>query len=86
MSRAPTVEVNGYAGREVRNILHFDAAEVANKMGVTANYLWRIENGTKTRISTKVFRAWQDALLIADRRALLANPHTQAWPNGNGDN
>lgn len=84
MSRAPTIEVNGYAGRRIRDLLRFDVPDVAAKMGVSANYLYRIENGTKPRISTKAFKAWADALLTTDPRELLASPHTQEWPNGNG--
>lgn len=77
MPRTTTVEVNGYAGRHIRKLLNLEAEWVAGKMGVTTNYLYRIEIGYRVRLSITKFEAWQDALLVEDRRALMSNPNTQ---------
>lgn len=80
-----TVEINGYAGRVIRELLGFKPAAVASRMNVQRQYISKIENGHTTRISTETFRLWQGALLVSDPRALMANPHTQALnTNGNG--
>ena len=81
-----TVEINGYAGRAIRELLGFKPTAVAKKMQVGLPYVSKMENGHTTRVSTVTFRRWQEALLVADPRALMANPHSQVLnTNGNGD-
>lgn len=81
-SATTTVEVNGYAGREIRNNHGLDAGEIADQMGISRDYLYKIELGHSPKVSAKVFKAWMNALGVTDRRVLLANPHPST--NGNG--
>lgn len=84
-TRATTVEVNGYAGRHIRNMLGIDADEVATKMGVTRDYIYKIELGYNRRLSLTKFRLWQNVLLVQDRRALMCNPHDVAADDNGGE-
>lgn len=70
-----TVEVNGYAIRELRVRSGLGVAELADQVGVKRPYIAKIELGHSRRVSPKVFKALMDALSIQDRRSLLANPH-----------
>jgi transcriptional regulator with XRE-family HTH domain len=70
-----TVEVNGYALREIRVRGGVDIAPMAEQIGVSRSYLTKIELGHNTRVSPGVFNALLQALSLTDRRVLLANPH-----------
>lgn len=72
---ATTIEVNGYALRELRIRSGLGVAELAAQVGVQRPYIAKIELGHSRRVSPKVFNALLSALSINDRRALLANPH-----------
>lgn len=70
-----TVEVNGYALREIRKRSGVDIARLAEQVGVDRSYLAKIELGHSLRVSPKVYAALLLALAIDDRRVLLAHPH-----------
>lgn len=69
-----TVEVNGYALREIRVRTGVAIADLADQVGVTRSYLAKIELGHSHRVSPKVYAAVLAALDIKDRRVLLAAP------------
>jgi transcriptional regulator with XRE-family HTH domain len=73
-----TVEVNGYAIRELRIRSGLGVAELAQQVGVTRAYIAKIELGHSRRVSPKMFAALLASLSIQDRRSLLANPHGAA--------
>lgn len=73
-----TVEVNGYALREIRVRSGIGVAELAEQVGVTRSYLAKIELGHSERCSPKVYSSLLAALDVKDRRALLAWPRTSA--------
>lgn len=78
MSPSPTpttVEVNGFAVRELRIRSGMEVLDLAGKCGVQRAYIAKIELGHSRRVSPKVYKALLDALTIHDRRTLLANPH-----------
>lgn len=70
-----TVEVNGFALREMRIRSGLGVSDLAKQVGVQRPYIAKIELGHSKRVSPKVFNALLAALTIADRRALMANPH-----------
>lgn len=70
-----TVEVNGFALRELRKRSGLGVAELAEQVQVKRPYIAKIELGHSRRVSPKVFNALLSALVIEDRRVLLANPH-----------
>lgn len=70
-----TVEMNGYALRELRVRSGLAVAELAKAVGVQRPYIAKIELGHSKRVSPKVYNALLSALSITDRRVLLANPH-----------
>jgi transcriptional regulator with XRE-family HTH domain len=81
-----TVEINGFALREIRVRSGLAVAELAaqvdalvrndgSQKGMTRSYFAKIELGHSERVSPKVFAAILKALSITDRRTLLANPH-----------
>lgn len=72
---ATTVEVNGFALRELRVRSGLGVAELAERVGVKRPYIAKIELGHSQRVSPKVFNSLLSALSINDRRVLLANPH-----------
>lgn len=72
---ATTIEVNGYALRELRVRSGLGVADLARQVGVQRPYIAKIELGHSRRVSPKVFNALLTALTISDRRALMANPH-----------
>ena len=76
---ATTIEVNGYALRELRVRSGIGVADLAKQVGVQRPYIAKIELGHSRRVSPKVYTALLSALSITDRRVLLANPH------GSGD-
>jgi transcriptional regulator with XRE-family HTH domain len=76
MSTTPTtIEVNGYALRELRIRSGLAVLDLANQVGVKRPYIAKIELGHSRRVSPKVYNALLEALSITDRRVLLANPH-----------
>lgn len=72
---ATTIEINGYAVRELRIRSGLGVAELAANVGVKRPYIAKIELGHSQRVSPRVFNALLAALSVQDRRALLANPH-----------
>lgn len=72
---ATTVEVNGYALRELRVRSGIGVADLAKSVGVQRPYIAKIELGHSRRVSPKVYSALLSALAITDRRVLMANPH-----------
>lgn len=73
-----TIEVNGYALREIRVRSGLEIAPLAEQVDVTRSYLAKIELGHSVRVSPKVYAALLSALGIQDRRVLLADPHRSA--------
>jgi transcriptional regulator with XRE-family HTH domain len=73
-----TIEVNGFALRELRKRSGLGVADLAEQIGVQRPYIAKIELGHSRRVSPKVYKALLAALVIEDRRALLANPHGAA--------
>lgn len=71
----PTVEINGFALRELRIRDGRSVQTLAAEVGVQRPYIVKIELGHSRRVSPKVFNALLAAFSISDRRALLANPH-----------
>lgn len=72
---ATTVEVNGFALRELRIRSGLGVAELAKQVGVQRPYIAKIELGHSRRVSPRVFMALLAALSITDRRVLLSNPY-----------
>jgi transcriptional regulator with XRE-family HTH domain len=70
-----TVEINGFAVRELRIRSGLGVQDLAERVGVKRPYIAKIELGHSQRVSPKVFAAILSTLSINDRRALLANPH-----------
>jgi transcriptional regulator with XRE-family HTH domain len=80
MATTPTtVEIHGYALRELRIRSGLGVAELAAAVGVQRPYIAKIELGHSRHVSPKVFNALMSALAITDRRVLLANPTAQSW-------
>lgn len=75
MSTPTTVEINGFALRELRVRTGLAVMDLAKQVGVQRPYIAKIELGHSRRVSPKVFNALLSALAITDRRVLLANPH-----------
>jgi len=78
MSTATTVEINGYALREIRVRSGVAVLDLAKQVGVQRPYIAKIELGYSKRVSPKVFNGLLSALAITDRRVLMANPHGPA--------
>ncbi|MGZ4519139.1 MAG: helix-turn-helix domain-containing protein [Mycobacteriaceae bacterium] len=74
-STPTTVEINGYALRELRVRSGLGVAELAAQVGVQRPYIAKIELGHSRRVSPKVYNSLLSALSITDRRVLLTNPH-----------
>lgn len=72
---ATTVEVNGFALRELRVRSGLGVADLADRVGVQRPYIAKIELGHSRRVSPRVYNELLSALSITDRRVLLANPH-----------
>jgi transcriptional regulator with XRE-family HTH domain len=73
-----TIPINGFACREIRVRSGIEIAPFAEQVGVSRAYMAKIELGHSTRVSPTVFSAILCNLHIADRRALLAQPHRDA--------
>lgn len=72
---ATTIEVNGFALRDIRMRSGIGVAELAAQVGVQRPYIAKIELGHSRRVSPKVYNKLLSALAITDRRVLLSNPH-----------
>jgi transcriptional regulator with XRE-family HTH domain len=72
---ATTIEVNGFAYREIRIRSGIDTEPCAQAIGISRAYLANIELGQRVRVKPSVFAGMLNALQIADRRAILADPH-----------
>ena len=72
-----TIEVNGFAFREIRVRSGLAIGAVAVEIGISRPYLARIEMGARIRVSPPVFAGMLRALQITDRRAILADPKTE---------
>lgn len=77
-----TVEIHGFALREIREARGRTVADLAKKLpgqkgelGCDRSYITHIENGTKTRVSAEFYNALLAELAVPDYRTLLANPH-----------
>ena len=70
-----TIEINGYALRELRIRSGLEIAALAQQVGIHRASMANLELGHRQRVSPKVFNAMLSALAITDRRVLLANPH-----------
>lgn len=76
MALAPTtIEINGYALRELRIRSGVEIAPLSKQVGIHRASMANLELGHRQRVSPKVFNAILSALAITDRRVLLANPH-----------
>jgi transcriptional regulator with XRE-family HTH domain len=75
MPTATTVEINGFALREIRVRSGIAVLDLAKQVGVQRPYIAKIELGHSQRVSPRVFQSLLKALSIQDRRVLLANPH-----------
>lgn len=69
-----TVDINGYAMREIRIRSGIGVRQLAEEIGKDRTYISKIENG-HPRVSGEVYKALLVALKIEDRRVLLALPH-----------
>lgn len=71
-----TVEIHGFALREIREGRGRKVADLATKLGCDRSYITHIENGTKTKVSAEFYASLLAELVVDDYRVLLANPHT----------
>jgi transcriptional regulator with XRE-family HTH domain len=79
MSNTPTnIEVNGFAIREIRIRSGIGVGPCADQAGISRPYLARIELGARIRVSPGTLAGLLSALQVADRRAILSNPHADA--------
>jgi transcriptional regulator with XRE-family HTH domain len=76
MATDPTIEVNGFAYREIRMRSGVDTEPCAKAIGISRAYLANIELGQRVRVKPSVFTGMLNALQIRDRRAILADPHS----------
>jgi transcriptional regulator with XRE-family HTH domain len=74
----PSVEVNGFAYREIRIRSGIDPGPCADQAGISRPHLVKIERGQRIRVTPSTFAGLMNALGISDRRAILANPHSDA--------
>lgn len=69
-----TIPINGAALRHIRRITGVTVSALAAEIGVGPSYISNIEAGRSTAIPPDRFAALCSALLIEDRRALMAQP------------
>ncbi|MFJ6616637.1 helix-turn-helix domain-containing protein [Kitasatospora sp. NPDC091335] len=62
MPQRSTVEVDGPAIRTIRKRRGLDMNTLANQVGITTNYLSRIETGTRRRVRPSVYAALRQHL------------------------
>lgn len=70
-----SIEVNGFAFREIRMRSGIEIAPCAEQIGISRPYLAHIELGSRVRVRPAVFAGMLRVLQITDRRALLTDPH-----------
>ena len=75
MPAPTTVEINGYALREIRKRSGVAVQALADQLGIARSYIARMETGHTVRVSPTVFEALNEALNIDDKRTLMARPH-----------
>lgn len=78
MPARTTVEINGYALREIRVRTGVGVQALAHQVGCARSYIARMETGHTSRVSPEMFKALTRALNIEDERALMAFPHAAA--------
>lgn len=71
-----TIAINGYALRVIRKLMGVGPKELAEVIGRDRTYIVKMESGAVERVSTDTFNALVQALVIEDRRAIMAMPHT----------
>lgn len=76
-----SVRVNGAAVREIRKRTGLSGVGLAAGVGVSAQYLRRIENGVIEYVGPTLFGRLNHALRIQDRRALMADPCATSGPD-----
>lgn len=70
----PGIPVNGAAVRRLRLLhRHLGVTELAREMGITSNYVHKIESGKRPTVSPAMFARLKTALQ-ADTEALLSRP------------
>lgn len=70
MPQRSTVEVDGAAIRRIRKLSGIDMRDLAIQIGISANYLSRIETGSRRRIRASVYGALREALGTTDQQLL----------------
>lgn len=75
-----TVSINGFALREIRVRSGISVQQLADQLGLARSYITKIELGYSRRVSPPVFAALLSALVVGDRRALLAQPSVDTAP------
>lgn len=70
-----TVEVHGFALREIRIRSGIETAALAAQLEVDRSYIAKIELGHSRRVSASFYTALLAALGVQDRRCLMASPH-----------
>jgi transcriptional regulator with XRE-family HTH domain len=69
------VAINGPTMRMVRRGLEIPPAKLAAEVGVSVEYIRKLELGHSRTVGVKVFDRLCDRLRLTDRRVLLADPH-----------
>lgn len=62
MPQRSTVEVNGAEIRRLRKLSGLDMDVLAARLGISANYLSRLETGSRRRVRPSVYGALRTAL------------------------
>lgn len=75
MPAKTTVDINGYALREIRVRSGIGVQALADSAKCARSYVARMETGHTTRVSPEMFEALARSLNIVDKRALMAFPH-----------
>lgn len=77
MPQRSTVEVNGAEIRRLRKHLGLDMDMLAARIGISANYLSRIETGTRRRVRPSVYGALRTQLKATDSQLLAESEQPQ---------
>ncbi|MFD4394713.1 helix-turn-helix domain-containing protein [Kitasatospora sp. NPDC058478] len=70
MPERSTVEIDGQVIRRIRKHAGVDMNTLAKEVGITANYLSRIETGTRRRVRPSVYAAIRQHLGATDDELL----------------
>ncbi len=70
MPQRSTVEVNGAAIRRIRKLSGAEMRDLAIQVGISANYLSRIETGSRRNVRAGVYAALRTALSATDDQLL----------------